>query len=49
MAEFHKYGFSAIIPKPYRVMEAGKILHDVIMKNGIALPAGARRSPRRLS
>ena len=30
MAEFHKYGFSAIIPKPYRVMEAGKILHDLI-------------------
>jgi PAS domain S-box-containing protein len=30
MAEFHKYGFSAIIPKPYRVMEAGKILHDII-------------------
>ena len=33
MAEFHKYGFSAIIPKPYRVMEASKVLHDVIMKN----------------
>ena len=32
MAEFHKYGFSAIIPKPYRVMEAGKILHDIIAK-----------------
>jgi DNA-binding NarL/FixJ family response regulator len=30
MAEFHKYGFSAIIPKPYRVKEAGKILHDII-------------------
>jgi PAS domain S-box-containing protein len=30
MAEFHKFGFSAIIPKPYRVMEAGKILHDII-------------------
>ncbi len=30
MAEFHKYGFSAIIPKPYRVMEASKVLHDVI-------------------
>ena len=30
MAEFHKYGFSAIIPKPYRVMEASKILHDII-------------------
>ena len=30
MAEFHKYGFSAIIPKPYRVMEAGKVLHDII-------------------
>ena len=32
MAEFYKYGFSAIIPKPYRVMEAGKILHDIIAK-----------------
>ncbi len=32
MADFHKYGFSAIIPKPYRVMEAGKVLHDIIMK-----------------
>ena len=32
MAEFHKYGFSAIIPKPYRVMEASKILHDLIVK-----------------
>ena len=32
MSEFHKYGFSAIIPKPYRVMEAGKILHDIIVK-----------------
>ena len=30
MADFHRYGFSAIIPKPYRVMEAGKILHDII-------------------
>jgi two-component system, cell cycle sensor histidine kinase and response regulator CckA len=30
MAEFHKYGFSAIIPKPYRVMEAGKVLHDIM-------------------
>jgi len=30
MAEFHKFGFSAIIPKPYRVMEAGKILHDIL-------------------
>lgn len=30
MAEFHKYGFSAIIPKPYRVMEASKVLHEVI-------------------
>ena len=33
MAEFHKYGFSAIIPKPYKVMEASKVLHDVIMKS----------------
>lgn len=33
MADFHKYGFSAIIPKPYRVMEAGKVLHDSIMKD----------------
>jgi PAS domain S-box-containing protein len=33
MADFHKYGFSAIIPKPYRVLEAGKILHNIIMKN----------------
>jgi PAS domain S-box-containing protein len=32
MAKFHKYGFSAIIPKPYRVMEASKILHDIIVK-----------------
>jgi PAS domain S-box-containing protein len=32
MAEFHKYGFSAIIPKPYRVIEAGKVLHDIIAK-----------------
>jgi two-component system, cell cycle sensor histidine kinase and response regulator CckA len=32
MAEFYKYGFSAIIPKPYRVMEAGKVLHDIIIK-----------------
>ncbi len=30
MADFHKYGFSAIIPKPYRVMEASKVLHEVI-------------------
>jgi two-component system, cell cycle sensor histidine kinase and response regulator CckA len=36
MAEFHKYGFSAIIPKPYRVMEAGKILHDIIAKKADA-------------
>ena len=36
MAEFHKYGFSAIIPKPYRVMEAGKILHDLIAKKADA-------------
>ena len=34
MAKFHKYGFSAIIPKPYRVMEASKILHDIIVKKG---------------
>jgi hypothetical protein len=33
MAEFDKYGFSAIIPKPYKVMEASKVLHDVIMKS----------------
>ena len=33
MADFHKYGFCAIIPKPYRMMEASKILHDVIMKS----------------
>jgi two-component system cell cycle sensor histidine kinase/response regulator CckA len=36
MAEFHKYGFSAIIPKPYRVKEAGKILHDIIVKKADA-------------
>ena len=32
MADFHKYGFSAIIEKLDRVMEAGKVLHDIIMK-----------------
>jgi two-component system cell cycle sensor histidine kinase/response regulator CckA len=32
MAEFPKYGFCAIIPKPYRVTEAGTVLHDIIMK-----------------
>jgi PAS domain S-box-containing protein len=36
MAEFHKYGFSAIIPKPYRVMEASKILHNIIVKKADA-------------
>jgi two-component system cell cycle sensor histidine kinase/response regulator CckA len=33
LAEFRKYGFSAIIPKPYRIIEASKVLHDVIMKS----------------
>ena len=33
MADFQKYGFHAIIPKPYRVMEASKVLHDVILKS----------------
>jgi PAS domain S-box-containing protein len=32
MADFHTYGFSAIIQKPYKVTEASKVLHEVTMK-----------------
>ncbi|MGB8992785.1 MAG: ATP-binding protein, partial [Desulfobaccales bacterium] len=32
MADFRKYGFSAIIPKPYRVAEASKVLHEIVIK-----------------
>jgi len=32
MADFRKFGFNAIIPKPYRVAEAGKVLHKFVTK-----------------
>jgi PAS domain S-box-containing protein len=32
MANFHKYGFSGVIAKPYRISELGKILNQVIME-----------------
>ena len=31
MAEFQKNGFSGVIAKPYRMLELGKILHEVVM------------------
>jgi PAS domain S-box-containing protein len=34
MANFQKYGFSGVIAKPYKILELGKILHEVIMKKG---------------
>ena len=33
MADFQKYGFSAVIAKPYRISELGKILREVVMAN----------------
>jgi PAS domain S-box-containing protein len=32
MAGFQKYGFSGVIAKPYKILELGKILNQVIMK-----------------
>jgi two-component system, cell cycle sensor histidine kinase and response regulator CckA len=31
MADFQKYGFSGFIAKPYKIIDLGKILHDVLM------------------
>jgi two-component system cell cycle sensor histidine kinase/response regulator CckA len=32
MADFRKYGFTAIIPKPYTVAEASRVLHEIVIK-----------------
>ena len=32
MANFKKFGFRAVIPKPYRAKELGKILHQILAK-----------------
>jgi two-component system, cell cycle sensor histidine kinase and response regulator CckA len=34
MADFPKYGFSGIIPKPYRMREVSKVLHEIIRGSG---------------
>ncbi len=33
MADFERYGFSGIMPKPYKVSEVGRILNKFITKN----------------
>ncbi len=33
MADFQKYGFCAVIPKPYRIADLGEILHRVLGQN----------------
>jgi len=34
MADFRKYGFGAVVAKPYKVKELGEALHKVIMGRG---------------
>ena len=39
MADYRKYGFSGIIPKPYRIEEMGRVLAEVIGNKEPAKPA----------
>ncbi|MBU0484884.1 MAG: response regulator [Proteobacteria bacterium] len=31
MADFKKYGFTGVVPKPYRVEELSQVLHDILL------------------
>lgn len=34
MSEYRKHGFSGVVPKPYRILELSRIIHEVISCNG---------------
>jgi two-component system cell cycle sensor histidine kinase/response regulator CckA len=38
MAEYKKYGFSGVVPKPYRIHDLGNTLHDVIQNKTSGAP-----------